>query len=153
MTVDETVAAVAERVAAQPPTAAEAEAAWTRVQLARHPQRPRTLDLVRRIFSDFTELHGDRAFRDDPAIVGGPALLDGRPVMVIGHQKGTDTERTSSATSDPPIRRAFARRSACSAWPTSSRCRSSRSSTPPARFPDPRPRSAARRRPSRRASS
>ena len=68
MTVDETVAAVAERVAAQPPTAAEAEAAWTRVQLARHPQRPRTLDLVRRIFSDFTELAGDRAFRDDPAV-------------------------------------------------------------------------------------
>lgn len=92
MTVDETVTSVAERVAAQPPTPAEAEAAWTRVQLARHPQRPRTLDLVRRIFADFTELAGDRTFRDDPAIVGGPATLDGRPVMVIGHQKGTDTE-------------------------------------------------------------
>jgi acetyl-CoA carboxylase carboxyl transferase subunit alpha len=68
------------------------EAAWRRVQLARHPQRPRTLDLVSRIFEDFTELHGDRGFRDDPAIVGGPARLDGRPVMVIGHQKGNDTE-------------------------------------------------------------
>src|ERR687898_703461 len=68
------------------------EAAWRRVQLARHPQRPRTLDLVARIFDGFVELHGDRAFRDDPAIVGGPALLDGRPVMVIGHQKGNDTE-------------------------------------------------------------
>jgi acetyl-CoA carboxylase carboxyl transferase subunit alpha len=77
---------------AAPPTPKAIEAAWRRVQLARHPQRPRTLDLVSRIFDDFVELHGDRAFRDDPAIVGGPALLDGRPVMVIGHQKGTDTE-------------------------------------------------------------
>ncbi len=75
-----------------PPTPQAIEEAWRRVQLARHPQRPRTLDLVARIFDDFVELHGDRAFRDDPAIVGGPALLDGRPVMVIGHQKGTDTE-------------------------------------------------------------
>jgi len=68
------------------------EAAWRRVQLARHPQRPRTLDLVPLIFEGFFELHGDRAFGDDPAIVGGPALLTGRAVMVIGHQKGTDTE-------------------------------------------------------------
>jgi acetyl-CoA carboxylase carboxyl transferase subunit alpha len=68
------------------------DAAWQRVQLARHPQRPRTLDLIPRIFDDFMELHGDRGFRDDPAIVGGPALLDGRPVVVIGHQKGKDTE-------------------------------------------------------------
>src|SRR5687768_3012822 len=68
------------------------EAAWRRVQLARHPQRPRTLDLVSRIFEGFFELHGDRAFGDDAAIVAGPALLDGRAVMVIGHQKGTDTE-------------------------------------------------------------
>jgi len=75
----------------QPPGAAE-ERAWTRLQLARHPQRPRTLDLVAAIFDDFAELAGDRAFGDDPAIVGGPALLDGQPVMVIGHQKGTDTE-------------------------------------------------------------
>src|SRR5687768_16326204 len=68
------------------------EAPWRRVQLARHPQRPRTLDLVALIFGGFFELHGDRAFGDDAAIVGGPALLDGRPVMVIGHQKGTDTQ-------------------------------------------------------------
>jgi acetyl-CoA carboxylase carboxyl transferase subunit alpha len=68
------------------------EAAWRRVQLARHPQRPRTLDLVPLIFEGFFELHGDRTFGDDAAIVGGPALLDGHPVMVIGHQKGTDTE-------------------------------------------------------------
>ena len=75
-----------------PPSPEAIESAWRRVQLARHPQRPRTLDLIALIFDDFAELHGDRAFRDDPAIVGGPALLDGRPVMVIGHQKGKDTE-------------------------------------------------------------
>jgi acetyl-CoA carboxylase carboxyl transferase subunit alpha len=69
-----------------------AERAWRRVQLARHPKRPRTLDVVAAVFGDFYELHGDRSFADDPAIVGGPALLDGQPVMVIGHQKGTDTE-------------------------------------------------------------
>jgi acetyl-CoA carboxylase carboxyl transferase subunit alpha len=74
------------------PNAEEAESAWRHVQLARHPQRPRTLDLVPLAFEAFTELHGDRAFGDDPAIVGGPALLEGRPVMLIGHQKGTDTE-------------------------------------------------------------
>ncbi|MDQ2673938.1 MAG: acetyl-CoA carboxylase carboxyltransferase subunit alpha [Chloroflexota bacterium] len=79
-------------VAASPPSEAEIEGAWRRVQLARHPQRPRTLDLVPLIFTEFFELRGDRAFGDDPAIVGGPALLDGHPVMVIGHQKGTDTE-------------------------------------------------------------
>jgi acetyl-CoA carboxylase carboxyl transferase subunit alpha len=79
-------------VTSAPPTPQAVEEAWRRVQLARHPQRPRTLDLVSRIFDDFVELHGDRSFRDDPAIVGGPALLDGRPVMVIGHQKGTDTD-------------------------------------------------------------
>jgi acetyl-CoA carboxylase carboxyl transferase subunit alpha len=77
---------------AAPPTPQAVEEAWRRVQLARHPQRPRTLDLVSRIFDDYVELHGDRSFRDDPAIVGGPALLEGRPVMVIGHQKGTDTD-------------------------------------------------------------
>lgn len=75
-----------------PPSPEAVEEAWRRVQLARHPQRPRTLDLVPLVFEGFFELHGDRAFGDDPAIVGGPAMLDGRPVMVIGHQKGTDTE-------------------------------------------------------------
>ncbi len=79
-------------LAAGPPTKEEVDEAWRRVQLARHPKRPRTLDLVAQIFDDFLELHGDRSFRDDPAIVGGPALLGGRPVMVIGHQKGSDTE-------------------------------------------------------------
>ncbi len=66
--------------------------AWQISQLARHPQRPYTLDYVGRIFTDFEELHGDRHFADDPAIVGGVARLEGRPVMVIGHQKGRDTK-------------------------------------------------------------
>ena len=60
------------------------------VQVARHPQRPYTLDYVKMIFTDWVELHGDRAFRDDAAVVGGWARLDGRPVMLIGHQKGRD---------------------------------------------------------------
>jgi len=64
---------------------------WQISQLARHPQRPYTLDYLGRVFTDFEELHGDRAFADDPAIVAGLARLEGRPVMVIGHQKGRDT--------------------------------------------------------------
>ena len=65
---------------------------WQVAQLARHPQRPYLLDYISTIFTDFEELHGDRAFADDPAIVGGLARIDGRPVMVIGHQKGRDTK-------------------------------------------------------------
>jgi len=60
-------------------------------QLARHPQRPYTLDYVRRVFTGFEELHGDRLYAEDRAVVGGPARLDGRAVMVIGHQKGRTT--------------------------------------------------------------
>jgi len=66
--------------------------AWQISQLARHPQRPYALDYIPRIFTDFEELHGDRTYADDPAIVGGPARLDGKPVMVIGQQKGRDTK-------------------------------------------------------------
>ena len=65
---------------------------WQISQLSRHPQRPYLLDYARRLFDEFHELHGDRAFADDPAIVGGLARLDGQPVMVIGHQKGRDTK-------------------------------------------------------------
>ncbi len=65
---------------------------WQVCQVARHPQRPYTLDYLRLIFTDFEELHGDRAFADDHAIVGGLARLDGNSVMVIGHQKGRDTK-------------------------------------------------------------
>jgi acetyl-CoA carboxylase carboxyl transferase subunit alpha len=67
--------------------------AWQRTQIARHPQRPYTLDFIRLLFTDFSELHGDRAFGDDPAIVGGFARFHGRPVLVIGHQKGRDTKQ------------------------------------------------------------
>ena len=66
---------------------------WARVQLARHPKRPHALDYISRIFTGFTELHGDRAFGDDPSIVGGMGQFDSRPVMVIGHQKGRDTKQ------------------------------------------------------------
>ncbi|MGD8937426.1 MAG: acetyl-CoA carboxylase carboxyl transferase subunit alpha [Thiogranum sp.] len=66
--------------------------AWQISQLARHPQRPYALDYIQRMFGDFEELHGDRAFADDPAIVGGVARLNDRPVMVIGQQKGRDTK-------------------------------------------------------------
>src|SRR5271155_4104724 len=65
---------------------------WQITQLARHPQRPYTLDYVSMIFSDWQELHGDRMYSDDLAIVGGLARLDGVPVMLIGHQKGRDTK-------------------------------------------------------------
>ena len=66
--------------------------AWQISQVARHPQRPYTLDYVRMLFTDFHELHGDRSFADDQAIVGGLARFNGQTVMVIGHQKGRDTK-------------------------------------------------------------
>ncbi|MED1722097.1 acetyl-CoA carboxylase carboxyl transferase subunit alpha [Brevibacillus parabrevis] len=65
---------------------------WQRVQLARHPERPTTLDYIQLLFTDFMEVHGDRLYGDDHSIVGGIAKLDGRPVTVIGHQKGKDTK-------------------------------------------------------------
>ncbi len=65
---------------------------WQIAQLARHPMRPYTLDYIERIFTDFEELHGDRAYADDAAIVGGIARLEGEPVMIIGQQKGRDTK-------------------------------------------------------------
>jgi acetyl-CoA carboxylase carboxyl transferase subunit alpha len=65
--------------------------AWQRVQLARHPRRPYTLDLIRLLTEDFVELHGDRLYGDDHAMVGGLARFEGRPIVVIGHQKGRDT--------------------------------------------------------------
>jgi len=65
---------------------------WQIAQLARHPQRPYTLDYIGAVFTDFQELHGDRMYADDHAIVAGPARLDGQPVMIIGQQKGRDTK-------------------------------------------------------------
>jgi acetyl-CoA carboxylase carboxyl transferase subunit alpha len=66
--------------------------AWQISQLSRHPRRPYTLDYIELLFTDFNQLHGDRSFRDDPAIVGGLARLNDRSVVVIGHQKGRDTK-------------------------------------------------------------
>lgn len=65
---------------------------WQTVQVARHPQRPHTLDFIERIFDEFDELHGDRQFGDDASIIGGIAYLENMPVMIIGHEKGRDTE-------------------------------------------------------------
>ncbi len=65
---------------------------WQTSQMSRHPRRPYTRDYINRMLTDFQELHGDRAYADDPAIIGGLARLEGRPVMVIGHQKGRDTK-------------------------------------------------------------
>ena len=72
--------------------ASNTDTVWNRVELARHPERPYSLDYINRIFDDFTELHGDRCFGDDPAIVGGLAFLDGRPVTILAHQKGRTLE-------------------------------------------------------------
>lgn len=65
---------------------------WDRVQVARHPERPTTLDYISTIFTDFIELHGDRSYGDDAAIVGGIAALNGLPITIIGHQRGKDTK-------------------------------------------------------------
>ena len=65
---------------------------WQISQISRHPQRPYTSDYIEHIFTNFQELHGDRAFADDPAIIGGLADFEGEPVMVVGQQKGRDTK-------------------------------------------------------------
>jgi acetyl-CoA carboxylase carboxyl transferase subunit alpha len=75
------------------PVSPEANAAWRRVQLARHPKRPHSLDYIQRILTEFQEIHGDRTFGDDPAIVAGLARFEGRPVMVVAEQKGRDTKQ------------------------------------------------------------
>jgi acetyl-CoA carboxylase carboxyl transferase subunit alpha len=73
--------------------AAAAGGPWQRVQLARHPKRPHSLDYIQRLFTDFNEIHGDRSFADDPAIVCGMALFEGVPLMLVGQQKGRDTKQ------------------------------------------------------------
>ncbi len=83
--------------------------AWQVAQLARHPRRPYT-DYVRTAFDEFDELAGDRAFADDKAIVGGIARLDGRPVMIIGHQKVVKPKRKFAATLGCRRRKATAKR-------------------------------------------
>lgn len=75
--------------------AGEQRSAFERVQLARHANRPHTLDLIERLFEDFVELHGDKRFAEDPAVVAGYARFHGLPVVVVGHQKGRDTKQRS----------------------------------------------------------
>jgi acetyl-CoA carboxylase carboxyl transferase subunit alpha len=79
----------------EPPKPTEQRNAFERVQLARHADRPYTLDLIERLFEDFVELHGDKRFAEDPAIVCGLARFHGLPVIVVGHQKGRDTKQRS----------------------------------------------------------
>src|SRR5678815_5620751 len=81
------------KTAPDPP--APSPTAFERVQLARHPDRPYALDFIERLFEDFVEMHGDRRYADDPAIVCGLARFHGLPVIVIGHQKGRDTKQRS----------------------------------------------------------
>src|SRR5690349_21863001 len=78
-----------------PPRPVEERTAFERVQLARHADRPYTLDLIERLFEDFVELHGDKRFAEDPAIVCGLARFHGLPVVIVGHQKGRDTKQRS----------------------------------------------------------
>jgi len=76
-----------------PATIPESHPAWQRVQLARHPKRPHSVDYIQRLFSDFQEIHGDRNFGDDPAIVAGIAQFENRPVAVVAQEKGRDTKQ------------------------------------------------------------
>ena len=85
------IAKLEERLARQQQRVYSSLTAWQRAQIARHPKRPHTLDLVNLRLEDWVELHGDRVFGDDKAIVGGLATFDGEPVVLIGHQKGRDT--------------------------------------------------------------
>jgi acetyl-CoA carboxylase carboxyl transferase subunit alpha len=73
--------------------AAQDNPSWARVRLARHPKRPHSLDYIQRLFRDFREIHGDRRFGDDPAVVCGMAFFEDQPIMVIGQQKGRDTKQ------------------------------------------------------------
>ncbi len=86
------IAAIEQKIAATKKAIYSELSAWQRVQIARHPKRPYTLDFVSRIFANFQELHGDRMFSDDRSMVGGTAMLDGQAVMVVGQQKGRDTK-------------------------------------------------------------
>src|SRR5580692_13145550 len=79
---------MSEQEAGNSPEAQAASSAWSRVERARHPQRPYPMDLIERIFTDFSEIHGDRAFGDDEAVICGMARLDGDEVLVIGIRKG-----------------------------------------------------------------
>ena len=89
--ITEEIAGITEKLAASEKSVSQV---WEKVELARHPARPRTLDYISLIIDDFTELHGDRFYGDDPAIVGGIGFLDGIPVTVIGNMKGRNLKET-----------------------------------------------------------
>jgi acetyl-CoA carboxylase carboxyl transferase subunit alpha len=91
LAVRDEIAKFEERLARQQQRVYSSLTAWQRTQIARHPKRPHTLDLINLLMEDWVELHGDRVFGDDKAIVGGLASFDSEPVVVIGHQKGRDT--------------------------------------------------------------
>jgi len=98
---------------------------WQIAMVARHPQRPYTLDYVQHLFTDFKELHGDRSFADDKAIVGGMARFNGTPCMVIGHQKGRDTKEKILRNFGMPRPEGYRKADPPDAtWPTASACRS-----------------------------
>ncbi len=84
---------VTETAGSEPAQEAPKDPSWLRVLMARHPKRPHSLDYIQRVFADFSELHGDRSFADDPAIVCGMGKLEDRHVMVVGQQKGRDTKQ------------------------------------------------------------
>lgn len=117
---------------------------WQRVQLARASGRPTTLDVLEKAFQDFIELHGDRAFADDPAIVGGLAYLEGRRWWWWGTRRAGTPRRTSSATSACPTPRGTARPCASWTWRTVSATPFSPSWTPPGPTPGSPPKSGAR---------
>jgi acetyl-CoA carboxylase carboxyl transferase subunit alpha len=94
------------------------------VQVARHRERPYTLDYLQWAFSDFVELRGDRGYADDRAIVGGPAMLDGRSVMVIGHQKGRDTRENVERNFGMPHPEGYRKGERLMRQASGSRCRS-----------------------------
>src|SRR5258708_27965650 len=106
-----------------------------RVQVARHPRRPYPLDYVNTVFTDFVELHGDRLFRDDPAIVGGWARLDGTSVMVIGHQKGRDTKENLYRNFGMPHPEGYPQAMRLMRLPTTFRAPATTPPTPPPAYP------------------
>src|SRR6202007_913145 len=84
------LAQLQERIAALQKEMKGPQTAWEKTELARHPQRPQTLDYIERVFTDFSEFHGERRFGADPAIIGGMARFHGEEVLVVGTQKGRD---------------------------------------------------------------
>lgn len=90
--VDKEIAAIEKKISETKKDLYSGLTPWQRIQLARHPRRPTSLDYIDTLFTNFEEIHGDRLYRDDPAFVGGPAFFEDQPVMVLGQQKGRDTK-------------------------------------------------------------